>query len=130
MGIIDRAFGADKNSVLADRLSFHWLAVSSHYENHLKKNDVPDEQRQVMDRLVSVAKQMSIHATASKKGFGFIEFDKSAMTSLCEELLTLIKSVNIQTEKPQWIIQAISATLDILNGNTKPYQRNQYWFAD
>lgn len=130
MGIIDRAFGADKNSVLADRLSFHWLAVSSHYENHLKKNNVPDEQRFVMEKFVTIARQISIHATTSKKGFGFVEFDKTAMTSLCEELMTLSKTVSIQTEKSHWIVQAIAATLDILEGNRKLYQRNQYWFVD
>jgi hypothetical protein len=48
MGLLDRAFGADKNTFLMHDLTLHWKAVASHYENYLKENEVGDEDKAIM----------------------------------------------------------------------------------
>ena len=45
MGLIDRAFGADKNTMLQHTLALHWRMVASHHENYMKKNEMTQEQK-------------------------------------------------------------------------------------
>lgn len=132
MGLIERVFGVDKNSVLVDRLAWHWLAVSSHYENHLKKNEVNEEQAELLKKIQLSALEMSIKIEASKKGFGVVRFDVDQISVLAGKLAALGKQITVTTEKPRWLPQAVVATLDIINGRKRLYQQHLYqsWFRD
>lgn len=130
MGLIDRAFGVDKNSALVDRLAFHWLAVSSHYENFVKKNEVSDEQVELLKKIQRLALEMSRKIEASKKGFGVISFDVHQISVLAGELASLREQITVTTEKPSWLPRAVVVTLDIINGNKRHYAQHQYWFKD
>lgn len=130
MGLIDRAFGVDKNSALVDRLAFHWVMVSSHYENYLKKNDVDLEQAEMLRKVQTLSKDLANIIETSKKGFGVINFDVSQISRLAGEIASLGKQITVTTEKPRWLPQAVVATLDIINGNKRPYQQRQIWFTD
>ena len=130
MGLIDRAFGVDKNSALVDRLAFHWLMVSSHYENHLKKNEESEEQGEILKEIQRLSKEMSNLIESSKKGFGVINFDVHKISILAGELASLGRQITVSTEKPKWLPQAVVVTLDIINGNKRPYLKHQIWFVD
>jgi hypothetical protein len=130
MGLIDRAFGVDKNSALVDRLAFHWEMVASHYENHLKKNEVSEEQEKVLREIQSLAKRMSNKVSEAKKGFGVVNFDSQQISVLAGELAALGNQITVITEKPRWLSQAVVATLDIVNGKKRLYQQHQLWFVD
>lgn len=127
---MDRAFGVDKNSTLVDRLAFHWLAVSSHYENHLKKNEVNEEQAAVLKQIQQQAREMSNKIANSKKSFGVVDFNIREISSLAAELASLEEKITVTTEKPNWLPEAVVITLDIMNGNKRKYQQLQYWFSD
>ena len=130
MGLIDRAFGVDKNSSLVDRLAFHWEMVASHYENYLKKNELSKEQENVLREIQRLAKRMSSKVSEAKKGFGVVNFDVHQISVLAGELAALGKQITVTTEKPKWLPQAVIATLDIINGNKRLYQQHQLWFVD
>jgi len=70
MGLIDRAFGADKNTMLMHRLALHWRMVASHYENFIKKNEPNEQDRIVMAEIQKRSLAICDRAEASIKGFG------------------------------------------------------------
>jgi hypothetical protein len=128
VGLIDRAFGADKNSMLVHRICFHWAAVKSHYENFLKENDVPEEQKELLLEIIAACKRVTDEVTKASKGFGFVDYDKNLFGPLLGDLAALHSRLTLVTDKPRWLPQAIAATLDIVNGNKRVYQQNQWWF--
>lgn len=130
MGLIDRAFGADKNTMLMHRLALHWRMVASHYENFLKKNDLTEQDRVVMNEIQKRSLSICDKAEASIKGFGVVNMEKDSFLSDMRELGALHQKISIVTEKHNWLPDAIRATSNILNGNKRDYQNRQYWFSD
>jgi hypothetical protein len=130
VGLIDRAFGADKNTMLMNRLALHWRAVASHYENYLKKNEVSDEVKSLMLEIQKRSLSICEKAEGSIKGFGVVNMEKESFLVEMRELGALHQRISIVTEKQHWLPEAIRATINILNGNKKEYQNRQYWFSD
>ena len=130
MGIIDRAFGVDKNSMLFNDLALHWSAVASHYENFIKNNDLSTEQSELMAKIQQISSSLAIEANESKKGFGFTSPDLNIFIDRMSELKKLATQLTVRTDKEMWLPEAIVATTDILSGRKVTYQRNQYWFSD
>ncbi len=130
MGLIDRAFGADKNTMLMHRLALHWRMVASHYENFLKKNELTEQDRVVMNEIQKRSLSICDKAEASIKGFGVVNMEKDSFLSDMRELGALHQKISIVTEKHNWLPDAIRATSNILNGNKRDYQNRQYWFSD
>lgn len=130
MGLIDRAFGADKNTMLVNRLALHWRAVASHYENYLKKNQVSDEDKAIMAEIQKRSLSICDKAEASIKGFGVVNMEKDLFLFEIRELGALHGRISAVTEKQHWLPEAIKATANILNGNKREYQNRQYWFSD
>ena len=129
MGLIDRAFGADKNSMLVERICFHWEAVISHYENVLKSSEISEDQCQLMREIVASSHRVIDEVRRSKKGFGFVDYERTRFGVLLGELTAIHSRLTFTTDKSRWLPQAVSATLDIVNGNKRPYQQNQWWFS-
>ena len=130
MGLIDRAFGADKNTMLMHRLALHWRMVASHYENYLKKNEVTEANRAVMLDIQKRSLSICDKAEASIKGFGVVNMEKDSFLGEMRELGSLHQKISVTTDKDQWLPDAISATTNILSGNKRDYQNRQYWFRD
>ena len=130
MGLIDRAFGADKNTMLMHRLALHWRAVASHYENYLKKNEVSDEVKAVMLEIQKRSLSICDKTEGSIKGFGVVNMEKDSFLIDLRELGALHQRISIVTEKQHWLPEAIRATSNILNCNKREYQNRQYWFSD
>lgn len=130
MGLIDRAFGVDKNSMLVVDLINHWGAVLSHYENFLLKSSPDDESEKLIQDICAVIRQIIDQVDNSKKGFGVVNFNDDTLPRLMGNVAGLHRQLLVETEKSHWLPQAVSATLDIIGGNRRPYQRNNYWFRD
>jgi len=130
MGIIDRAFGADKNSMLYNDLAFHWRAVASHYKNCIAKNLVADGQIAVMNTIYEKSESLADQINESKKGFGVVSIDSESFKKEMKILIELHSQITPPTEKHHWLPEIIFATTDILSGNKKRYQNRQYWFSD
>ena len=130
MGLIDRAFGADKNTMLMNTLAFHWRAVASHSENYLKKNEPNEQDRAVMVEIQKRALSICDKAQESIKGFGVVNMEKDSFLFEMRELSTLHEKISVVTDKQHWLPEAIRATINILNGNKREYQNRQYWFSD
>lgn len=130
MGLIDRALGADKNTMLMHRLALHWRMVASHYENFLKKNEANEQDRAVMVEIQKRSLGICDKAEASIKGFGVVNIEKESFLLEMRELGALHQKISVITEKHNWLPDAIKATSTILNGNKREYQNRQYWFSD
>ena len=130
MGLIDRAFGADKNTMLMHRLALHWRMVASHYENFLKKNELNEQDRVLMAEIQKRSLSICDKAEASIKGFGVVNMEKESFLLEMRELGALHQKISVVTDKHIWLPDAIRATSNILNGNKRDYQNRQYWFSD
>ena len=130
MGLIDRAFGADKNTMLMNRLALHWRMVASHYENFLKKNEPNEQDRVVMAEIQKRSLGICDKAAASIKGFGVVNMEKESFLLELRELGALHQKISVVTEKHNWLPDAVRATTNILAGNKREYQNRQYWFSD
>ena len=130
MGILDRAFGVDKNSTLYTRLAFHWRMVASHYENYPLKNVIPEDQAKLMKSLSEKSNNLGGILLDSKKGFGVISVDSTIVSRELESLTTLYSQTTIITDKHHWLPQAVFITKDVVAGNKRNYVNNQYWFTD
>jgi|688.fasta_scaffold2383523_1 hypothetical protein len=130
MGLLDRAFGADKNTLLFRDLAFHWRAVASNYRNHLKNNEVSAEDFENGNKMVDLSEKLADYANESVQGFGFSSPDLNKFSETIGQLLLLEEKVSFKTDKPLWLKECVSATYEILRGNKRPYQRNTRWFSD
>jgi hypothetical protein len=130
MGLIDRAFGADKNTMLMHRLALHWRMVASHYENFIKKNEPNEQDRIVMAEIQKRSLAICDRAEASIKGFGVVNMDKESFLTEMKELSALHQKISISTDKDNWLPDAVRATTNILGGSKREYQNRQYWFSD
>jgi hypothetical protein len=130
VGLIDRAFGADKNTMLMHRLALHWRMVASHYENFLKKNELNEQDRVLMAEIQKRSLSICDKAEASIKGFGVVNMEKESFLLEMRELGALHQKISVITDKHIWLPDAIRATSNILNGNKRDYQNRQYWFSD
>jgi hypothetical protein len=130
MGLIDRAFGADKNTMLMNRLALHWRAVASHYENYLKKNQVSDEDKAVMAEIQKRSLSICDKAEASIKGFGVVNMEKDSFLVEMRELGALHERISVVTDKQHWLPEAIIFTKLILSGEKRRFANSQYWFSD
>lgn len=129
MGIIDRAFGADKNTLLFSTLAFHWEAVASHHENFLKKNQLDEKDAKVFMEIQKSSKALAVLANSSIKGFGFSSPDVPLFLVELETLSKLYTENKIETDKKYWLPEAIVATRLILNGDKRQFQNRQWWFS-
>ncbi len=130
MGLIDRAFGADKNTMLMHRLALHWRMVASHYENFIKKNEPNEQDRIVMAEIQKRSLAICDRAEASIKGFGVVNMDKESFLTEMKELSALHQKISISTDKDNWLPDAVRATTNILGGSKREYQNRQYWYSD
>ena len=130
MGLIDRAFGADKNTLLFNRLALHWRSVASHHENFPNKNPMSDEQAIVFAEIHRRALGIADLANSSLKGFGVSSPDVSRFLNDLEELSKLQSKITVVTDKKHWLPEAIVITKLILSGDKRRFQNSQYWFSD
>lgn len=130
MGLIDRAFGADKNSLMFNRLALHWRSVASHHENYLKKNQVSIDQVKIFEEIQKRSLEIADLANSSLKGFGVSSPDTNAFLSKLEELSKLHTQITVITDKKHWLPEAIVFTKVILSGEKRRFQNSQYWFSD
>jgi hypothetical protein len=130
MGLIDRAFGADKNSMLAHTLAMHWQFVSSHYENHIKDNELTEERKKLLQEIIENAKGLAKASESSIKGFGVVNFDFQTFNPYMSRLRELYSRIDFKTEKPHWLPQALTATESIIVGNKKLYLKTNIWFTE
>jgi hypothetical protein len=130
MGLLDRAFGADKNSLLFKGLAFHWVMVASHHENFLKKNELNAEQVDIFREIQKQSLEMADLANSSLKGFGVSTPDTAAFLKKLEQLSKLQTQVTVVTDKRHWLPEAMTFTKMILGGEKRRFQKSQYWFSD
>lgn len=130
MGLLDRAFGADKNSLMFNRLALHWKMVASHHENFLKKNEMSLEQSKVFQEIQRVSLENVDLANSSLKGFGVSSPDISAFLGNLEKLAKLQTEITLVTDKKHWLPEAIIFTKLILSGEKRRFANSQYWFSD
>ena len=130
MGLLDRAFGADKNSLLFNRLALHWRMVASHHENFPKKNSISDEQAQIFAEIQKMSLGIAELANSSLKGFGVSSPDVSRFLNDLDKLSKLHGEITVLTDKRHWLPEAIVFTKMILSGDKRRYQNTQYWFSD
>jgi hypothetical protein len=130
VGLIDRAFGVDKNSLLYNSLAFHWRAVASHYKNSVAKNRNTDGQIAIINQICQKSEALADNINASKKGFGVVSVESELIKKEMNVLIDLHSKITSPTEKHHWLPELIIATTEILNGNKKRYQNRQYWFSD
>ena len=129
MGIIDRAFGADKNTMLQHGLALHWRMVASHYENYIKKNEMTHEQRLVFSEIQERSLKIAELANDAIKGFGIVSPEVAKFTAELAKLTLLREKIEISTDKQHWLPEAIYVTTCILNGDKRRFQRVQFWFS-
>ena len=130
MGLIDRAFGADKNSMLFNKLALHWRMVASHHENHIKKNPMESNQEAIFRDIQHRSTKLADLANSSLKGFGVSSPDQSAFLNELTALSKLQKEIAVSTDKQHWLPEAIVFTNLILSGEKRLFQNRQYWFSD
>ena len=130
MGLIDRAFGADKNSLMFAGLAFHWRAVASHHEHSLKELELDDNQREIFSEIQKRSLEVAELANSSVKGFGISSPDIPRFLDQLETLTKLQNRIEIVTDKKHWLPEAIVFTKMILNGEKRYFKNNQYWFSD
>jgi hypothetical protein len=130
MGLLDRAFGADKNTLLFNRLALHWRSVASHYENFPKKNSIGDEQAQIFTEIQKMSLGIAELANSSLKGFGVSSPDVSRFLIDLDKLAKLHGEITVATDKRHWLPEAIVFTKMILSGDKRRFQNSQYWFSD
>ena len=130
MGFIDRAFGADKNSLMFAGLAMHWRAVANHHGNFLKNNELNEEQKKVFDEIQSRSFEVAELANSSVKGFGISSPNISAFLDQLETLSKLQQRIEVTTDKGHWLPEAIIFTKAILNGEKRYFKNTQYWFSD
>ncbi len=130
MGLIDRAFGADKNSLLFNSLAFHWRSVASHHENFIKKNELSIEQANIFEEIQKKSLEIADLANSSLKGFGVSSPNTTAFLNKLEHLSKLQTEITVMTDKRHWLPEAIVFTKLILSGEKRRFQNSQYWFSD
>lgn len=130
MGLLDRAFGVDKNSTIYTRLAFHWRMVASHYENYPKKNVISKTETGQMEAIHQKSDALAGMILESIKGFGVISAQKEDITRALAELNSLYSELTTTTDKHHWLPEAIQITFDILSGNKRRYVDSQFWFSN
>ena len=130
MGLIDRAFGADKNTLLFQGISFHWRMVESNYSNLVNSSSLDSEIETTLRKLMGLCHKVSNLSQEAIKGFGVISPDTQAFNQTLGEIETIYAKVANLTDKPNWVPEAIFATRQILSGNKKNYQQRQLWFSN
>ncbi len=130
MGLIDRAFGADKNTLLFQRISLHWRMVESNYSNFIKNNSLNPTVEEALRKMVVLSKKIASLSQESIKGFGVVSPDIEAFIETLDQIeITFLKVADL-TDKQNWVPEAILATRQILAGNKKFYQQRQLWFSN
>lgn len=129
MGQIDRAFGADKNTMLQHSLALHWRMVASHHENYIKKNEMTQEQKQIFSEIQERSLKIAELANSAIKGFGIVSPEVSDFKAELAKLTLLKEKVEVRTDKQHWLPEAIYATTCILNGDKRRYHRENLWFS-
>ena len=70
MGLIDRAFGADKHTMANYRLTIFWRAAQQRFEEHKEKcsnrSDIT-----ICEELIEICSEVMTEIDFAKKGFGF-----------------------------------------------------------
>lgn len=130
MGLLDRAFGADKNSLMFAGLAFHWRAVASHHENSLRNIEMDEEQKNIFAEIQRRSLGVAELANSSVKAFGLSSPDIPRFLDQLENLSKLQNKIEIVTDKKHWLPEAIVFTKLILNGENRFFKNNQYWFSD
>jgi len=130
VGLLDRAFGVDKNSLLYQRLAFHWRAVASHYKNSVAKNLVTGGQIAILNKICEKSDALADKINESKKGFGVVSIESESFKKEMNALIDLHSQITSPTDKHHWLPELIIATTEILSGNKKRYQNSQYWFSN
>ena len=129
MGLLDRAFGADKNTMLFRSLALHWRMVASNFRNHIKDNDVSAEDLELGNKMVSLSEKLAEYSNDSVQGFGFSSPDINKFSETIGQLLSLEEKVSFRTDKPLWLNECVTATYEIIRGNKRPYQQRNFWFS-
>lgn len=127
---MDRAFGADKNTMLAHTLAMHWQAVASHYENYVKDSKPSESQAALMLQIRETAKSLATLAESSIKGFGVVKMEYVDFKPLLEKATDFYSSLDIETDKSHWLPQAVYATEIVIMGNRKMLYNKQWWFTE
>ena len=130
MGLIDRAFGAEKNSMLFNKLALHWRMVASHHENYIKKNPMESDQEDIFKDIQIRSIKLADLANSSLKGFGVSSPDQAAFLLELNALSQLQKEITVSTDKQHWLPEAIVFTKLIISGEKRLFQNRQYWFSD
>jgi hypothetical protein len=95
MGLMDRAFGADKHTMANYRLTIHWRAMQQRFEEHKKKCSIKSD-ISICDELMAICGEVMKEIDFAKKGFGVFAYEKTLFHSKLERMKELVFQLNFK----------------------------------
>ena len=95
MGLLDRAFGADKHTLANYRFTIHWRAMQQRFEEHREKCS-SDGDLSICDELIDICGEAMKEIDFAKKGFGVFAYEKPFFYSKLERINDLISQLDIR----------------------------------
>jgi hypothetical protein len=114
MGLIDRAFGADKHTLANYRLSIHWKAAKQRFEEH-KQECQSKEDIAICNKLIVLCDDVMKEIVIAKKGFGVFPYDERAFSSYMDQVAELVGNLENKSGIPVKVAELFLETTNILN---------------
>lgn len=113
MGLMDRAFGADKHTMANYRLTIYWRGAQQRFEEHREKCTVKGDLA-ICDELIEICSEVMKEIDFAKKGFGVFAYEKPFFLSKLERINELIFKLNSKYLDMDKIAELVIETSNIL----------------
>ena len=113
MGLMDRAFGADKHTMANYRFTIHWRAMQQRFEEHKEKCSIKSD-LSICDELIEICGDVLKEIDYAKKGFGVFAYEKPFFHSKLERINELISQLNFKYLDVDKFAELIIETSNIL----------------
>lgn len=117
MGLLDRAFGADKHTMANYRLTIYWSAAQQLFKEH-KEKCTSKSDITICDELIQICSEVMKEIDYAKKGFGVFAYEKPFFNSKLEKVTELA----FKLSSPYPIDKIIELTIE-----TSDILERRYW---
>ena len=114
MGLMDRAFGADKHTLASHRLSIFWDAAKIRFTEHKSlcksKSDIAK-----CEKLIAICDDVQSEIVSAKKGFGVFDYDINGINSYMDQVAELVGDLDTSLTEPEKVANLFVETSKILS---------------
>jgi hypothetical protein len=113
MGLIDRAFGADKHTLANWDFIIYWKAALQRFQEHGEKCSLPAD-IEICTELIAICNETLQEIEYAKKGFGVFVYEKPFFHAQLARVVKLVNTLDNKFEEIDKISELIINTSNIL----------------